>query len=68
MVNCIKTCDCENCEMLMTHEPITIIKNRGFNEVRHNVDGVKCMQYGHYAFNVFELKTSEILDNMIWIE
>lgn len=65
---CIKNCKCTQCEMLMTDEPITIIKNKGFNEIRHHINGVKCMYSGTIATTVEELKTSEYLNSFIYLE
>lgn len=65
---CIKNCKCTECEMLMTGEPITIIKRKGFNEIRHHINGVKCMYSGTYATTTEELKTSELLDDLIFLE
>jgi len=65
-MSCPKKCKCEQCEMLMENEVITIINGNGFNETRHHVDGVKCMYTGMYAFSTDELKKSKMMDDMIW--
>ena len=67
IMRCIKKCRCENCEMLMTNEPIVFIEKTGLSEKREELVGVKCMNYGVYAETPEKLKNSQLLDNWIWI-
>ena len=67
-MSCNKKCHCKNCEMLMENENITLIKGNGFNEIRHHINGVKCMYTGMYALSIDELKTSKIMDDLIYLK
>ena len=66
-MNCDKECSCNECEMLMINQPIIFIERRGLEEHRATLVGVKCMRYGVYSETIEGLKTSNQLDDFIYI-
>ena len=65
-MSCNFECSCNDCENLMLDEEIIIIKQYGLSEHREHYEAVKCRRYGTYATSLYELKTSKIVDDMIW--
>lgn len=64
MRQCCKKCN--ECEMLMEDEIITIIEKNGLKDTRRVVPAVKCMKFGQLAFTLVELPESQLLDDIIW--
>ena len=65
---CKVECTCDKCENLITNEPIVFIRQYGLDEFREFHEGVKCLKYGMYALSVDQLKTSNQLDDFIYID
>ena len=67
-MECIKNCKCNQCENLIVNHPITFVERRGLTEHRETLVGVKCLLYGQCADSVERLRTSDIYDDLIFIE
>lgn len=66
-MNCDKQCECKQCENLEINYPITFVERRGLNEHRETLVGFHCTRYGQCSDQLKKLKTSDILDDIIFI-
>lgn len=65
---CIKTCKCEDCEMLQTNHHLLLEDDTnpfGIGK-RLDINGVRCMNYASVAINTNGLKESEIYDDWLY--
>ena len=67
VINCEKDCECKDCENLQYNWPITFVEQKGLEERRATLVGFKCTFYGQCSDSISKLKTSNQLDNIIFI-
>lgn len=67
MNNCIKNCECDECELLQINYPITFIEQGIYNK-RETLVGFKCGWNGNCAETKHNLKHGKVYtDNLIFI-
>jgi len=66
-MKCQKECSCIDCENLQYNHPITFVEQKGLNENRATLVGYKCTFYGQCSERIDNLKTSNQLDDIIYI-
>ena len=65
-MNCNKSCDCLNCEMLERNAHMLFIDDINPNGLRLDINGFHCMYTGKYDVDTHSLKRAGFIDDMVY--